>query len=136
MARVGDELAHLLLRPPGRSLGPGPRLKGSLNLAQHDVQRPAEPADLSSRILLRHPSAQVTASDRPRRLLDVRERPQTGPDYRDSNDPEQGDHNEANQQVDSGQLAESGVHAGDVDCQHDCTTDSLTTADVDLGGLD
>ena len=54
-------------------------MEGGLDLAEHDVQRPAEAPDLGPRIPLRHPPAQIAGGDGASRLLDIRQRPQAAP---------------------------------------------------------
>src|SRR6185437_10070638 len=48
VAGVRDEPAHSLLGPVRRRLGFLARVEGRLDLAQHDVQRPPEAADLGA----------------------------------------------------------------------------------------
>ena len=94
VAGVRDELAHPLLGPPGRRLGPGPGLERRLDLGQHRVQRPAEPPHLGPRVQVGHPAGQVAGRDGPRGLLDVGQRAQAGPDDRDADDGQR-DHDDA-----------------------------------------
>ena len=56
---VGHEPPHPLLGVVRRRLGLLPGVEGRLDLAQHDVQRPAEAADLGARITLRHPPVET-----------------------------------------------------------------------------
>src|SRR6185437_5923127 len=69
MAGVGHEPPHPLLGVVRRRLGLLPGVEGRLDLAQHDVQRPAEAADLGAGITLGHAAVQVAVGDLTRGLL-------------------------------------------------------------------
>ena len=107
VAGVGDEAPHPVLGAPGRLLGPagaglggGPGPEGRLDLGQHGVEGPAEPADLGAGVAVGHPPGQVAGRDRPGRLLDLDQRAQAGPDD-DRPHPGQGQqHDHAHDQVD------------------------------------
>ena len=94
MRGVRDELPHPLLGPSGAALGLGPGPEGRLDLAEHRVQRAAEPAQLGTRFAvatleLRYPPGQVAVGDRGRGALDLAQRPQAGPYHRHADRREQ-----------------------------------------------
>ena len=118
VAGVGHEAPHPVLGAPGRllgaagaGLGGGPGPEGRLDLGQHGVEGPAEPADLGARVAVGHPAGQVAGGDRPGRLLDLDQRPQAGPD---DGRPDRGQgqqHDQAHHQVDQPELAGGAVDA-------------------------
>ena len=86
VAGIGDETPHPFLRLVRRRLGFLPRMEGGLDLAQHDVQRPAEAAYLGARITLGYAPVQVPVRDLFRGLLDFDQRPQVRPHHREPDD--------------------------------------------------
>ena len=104
MAGVGDEPPHPLLGAVRRRLGLLARVEGGLDLAQHDVQRPAEAADLGARVTLGHPPVKVAVGDVICGLLDVVQRSQVGPHRRDARHGEDEQDDGAHDQLDVGEL--------------------------------
>ncbi len=82
MAGVADELPHSLLVALGCCLRLRTGVEGGFDLAQHGVERTAEPPHFSARIPLRHAPAQIACGNRARGLLDVRQRPEAAPGHR------------------------------------------------------
>ena len=101
MRRVGDELAELLL-------GRGPAREGVLDVAEHRVERRAEPADLGP-VVLGHPQAQVAARDARRGRLDVAQRAQADADEPEP-EPDRGEQRGAgDDELDHEQLVQRAV---------------------------
>lgn len=61
---VGHEAAHARLRGPQPPLRGDAGGEGRLDAAEHDVERPGEPADLGALVLAGHPLPQVAGGDR------------------------------------------------------------------------
>jgi hypothetical protein len=118
VAGVCDELPHPRLGAPGGLLRLGASPEGGLDLSQHGIKRPAEPAYLGPRVTIGDPAGQVAAGDRGRGLLDVGERSQAGPHHGDSDNGQDDDDGHAYEYVDLGQEPDGlvdieQVHAND-----------------------
>ena len=74
VAGVGDEAAHPLLRLARGRLRLRLGAERRLDLAEHAVQRVAEPADLRTRVGVRHAPGQVAGGDGLGRVLDLDQR--------------------------------------------------------------
>ena len=97
-----------------RRLGFLPRVEGGLDLAQHDVQRPAEAADLGARIALGHAPVQVPVRDLPGGLLDIDQRPQVGLHHHEPHGRQYAYDRRADDHVYPDQLLDGVVNAGHV----------------------
>jgi hypothetical protein len=102
----------------GSLLRLGAGAERGLDLAQHGVERPSQPAHLGPRVPVGNPARQVTVGDGGRGFLDVGERPQAGPDHRDPDDGQDDDDGPAHQQVDVGQVPDGLVDVTQVGADH------------------
>ncbi len=100
--RVRDEPAQPLLRG-------GALVERLLDLAEHRVQRPSEPADLGARIVVLDALREVAARDRRRRVLDPPERPQADADEPEAEHEDRGEHRERDDDLDQEQLVQGVV---------------------------
>ena len=114
VARVAEEAAHPFLGMAGGGLGLGARPEGRFDMGQHHVQRGGEPAHLGPGVVVGHPAGQVARRDGLRRVLDLGQRPQAGPDHRDAHDSQRDDDDRADHQVDLGQPADRLVEVAEV----------------------
>jgi len=114
VARVAEEAAHPFLGMACGGLGPGARPEGRFDMGEHHVQRRGEPAHLGPGIVVGHPAGQVARRDGLRRVLDLGQRPQAGPDHRDAHDSQRDDDDRADHQVDLGQPADRLVEVAKV----------------------
>ena len=98
--RVGDEAAQ-------PRLGRCASRRSGLDLAQHGVQRHAEPADLGVRLRALDAPREVAGGDRGRRRLDRRQRPQADADDPDAERDDPGSTRRRHEQLDQQQSRRS-----------------------------
>ncbi len=101
MRRIGDEPAQLLL-------GRGAARERILDVAEHGVERRAEPPDLGP-IVLGHPQAQVAAGDVRCRRLDVAQRTQAQPDQPQAHADRRDQRRRGDEELDDEQLVQGPV---------------------------
>ena len=128
VAGVRDEPAHSLLGPVRRRLGFLARVEGRLDLAQHDVQRPPEAADLGAGVALRHPPVEVAVGDGLRGLLDLVQRSQVGPHRRHAHQRQDEHDDAAHDHVEVGDAADRGVDIAQIRADDERPRHLLRTA--------
>ena len=97
--RIGDEAAQPVLRR-------GALVERLLDLAEHRVERAAEPAHLGARIVVLDALREVAAGDRGSRVLDPPERPQADADEPEAEEEDGGEHRGGDRQLDDQQLVQ------------------------------
>ena len=100
VAGVGDEPPHALLGAAGAGLGAGLGPEGPLDLLEHGVERPAEPAHLGAGVVVGHAAGQVAAADGRRGHLDLAEGPQRRPHHRHAHEGQAGEDRQPDEDVD------------------------------------